>query len=110
MLGFESPHLDVAIIERRWKAKDRVVGECSCPDIRFSKSSVLKNPMADAPHGDANKSKDTSATYLIVLSNEDDPIPYPEDDKFNLVNQIPWEELQQAFNAENITDNFLEKR
>jgi hypothetical protein len=107
--GFESPHLDAAIIERRWKGKDRVVGECSRPDTRLSKSSVLKNPTADAPRGDANKSKDTSATDLIVLSDEDDPVPDPEDDKFNLANQIPREELQQALDAENITDDALER-
>jgi hypothetical protein len=107
--SYESPHLDAAVAQRRWKGKDRVVGECSRPDTRLSKSSVLKNPTADAPRGDANKSKDTSATDLIVLSDEDDPVPDPEDDKFNLANQIPREELQQALDAENITDDALER-
>jgi hypothetical protein len=84
--GSESPHLDIAIIERRRKDKDRVVGECSCPDTRLSKLSVLENSKADAPRGDANKSKNTFATDPIVLSDEDDPIPDPKDDKFNLAN------------------------
>jgi hypothetical protein len=84
--GSESPHLDAAIVERRWKGKDRVVGECSRPDTRLSKSSVLENPKADVPCGNTNKSKDTSAMDPIVLSDEDDPVPDPEDDKFNLAN------------------------
>jgi hypothetical protein len=28
----ESPHLDAAVIERRWKGKDKVVEECSRPN------------------------------------------------------------------------------
>lgn len=39
----ESPYLDAVIVERRWKGKDRVVGDCSCPNTRLSKLSVLEN-------------------------------------------------------------------
>jgi hypothetical protein len=82
----ESPHLNIAIAERRRKGKDRVLGECSRPDTRLSKSSALENPKADAPREDTNKSKDTFATDPIVLSDEDDPIPDLENDKFILAN------------------------
>jgi hypothetical protein len=101
--------MDAAIIEKRRKGKERVVGECSHPNTRLSKSSALENLKADAPPRDANKSKDTSATDPIMLSDEDDLVPDPENDKFNLANQIPREELQQAIDEQNITGEALEQ-
>jgi hypothetical protein len=99
----ESPHFDAAVVEKRWKGKDRVPGECSHPDTRLSKSTLLKNPEADAARSDTTKSKDTFALDPIVQSDEDDLVPDLENDKFNLANQIPCEELLQEMDQQNST-------
>lgn len=54
---------------------------------------MIVNPMVDAAYNYTTKSRDTFASDPIVLSNEDEPIPDPKNDKFNLANQIPREEL-----------------
>jgi hypothetical protein len=54
---------------------------------------MIVNPMADTTNNDTAKSRDTSASDPIVLSDEDEPVPDPENDKFNLANQIPREEI-----------------
>jgi hypothetical protein len=94
--GSQSPEPDAAVAEKRRKGKEHVVGEYSRPDSRLSNSALPKNPKGDAAPNDSKKSKDTSALDPILLSDEDEPIPDPENDKFNLANQIPCEELLQA--------------
>ena len=44
------------------------------------------NPMADVIDNDIAKSRDTSTLDLIMLSDDDEPVPYPKNDKFNLAN------------------------
>jgi hypothetical protein len=65
--------------------------------------------MADAADNDTTKSRDTFASDPIVLSDEDEPIPDPENDKFNLANQIPREEILQAMDEQNITGDASER-
>ena len=38
----------------------------------------------------------TTAADPVVLSDDDDPVPDPEHDKFNLANQVPREVLLEA--------------
>jgi hypothetical protein len=38
-----------------------------------------------------------------VLSDDDDPVPDPEHDKFNLTNQLSREELLEALEEQNVT-------
>ena len=45
----------------------------------------------------------------IVFSDEDDPVPDLENDKFILTNQIPHEELQQAMDEQIINGKALER-
>jgi hypothetical protein len=99
--GSQSPQTDTADAERRRKGKERLVEESSGPDIRLTKNTRIANPISDAPHNDTTKSNDTSALDPIVLSDEDEPVPDPENDKFNLANQIPREELQHAMDEQN---------
>jgi hypothetical protein len=88
--------------ERRQKGKERVA-ECSCLEGRLSKSIVVDNPMANTP----SQKKETSAEDPFVLSDDDDPVPDLEHDKFKLTNQFPHEELLQALDEENVTGDSL---
>jgi hypothetical protein len=65
--------------------------------------------MAYAAHDDTTKSRDTSASDPILLSDEDKPIPDLENDKFNLANQILREELLQEMDEQNITGDASER-
>jgi hypothetical protein len=106
--GSESPEPDAAVAERRRKGKEQVVGEYSRPDSRLSNSTLPENPKGDAAPNDSTKSKDTFALDPILLSDEDEPVPDPENDKFNLANQIPREELLHAMDQQNITGDTSE--
>jgi hypothetical protein len=88
--------------ERRRKENERVM-ECSRLEGRLSKSIFVDNPTANAPTKGAAQKKETSAEDPFVLSDDDDPVPDPEHDKFNLANQLPCEELLQALDEENVT-------
>jgi hypothetical protein len=88
--------------ERIPKGKERVA-ECSRPEGRLSKSITVENPTANAPKVGAPQRKETSAEDPFVLSNDDDLVPDPEHDKFNLANQLPREEFLQALEDQNVT-------
>ena len=88
--------------KRKWKGKERVM-ECSCPDGRLPKSIIVENPTANAPTVGAPQRKETSAEDPFVLSDDDDPIPDLEHDKFNLANQLLRKEFLQALEDQNIT-------
>ena len=47
--------------------------------------------------------KETSTVDPLVLSDEDDPVPDPKHDKFNLANQVPYEVLLEAREKHNAT-------
>jgi hypothetical protein len=97
----QSPQTDIADAERRRKSKERLVEESSGPAIRLTKNTGIANPILDAAHNETTKSNDTSALDPIVLSDEDEPVLDPENDKFNLANQIPREELLHAMDEQN---------
>jgi hypothetical protein len=107
--GSQSPELDAAVAEKRWKGKEQVVGEYSRPDSRLSNSALLENPKGDVAPIDSTKSKDLSALDPILLFDEDEPVPDPENDKFNLANQIPRKELLQTMDQQNITGDTSER-
>ena len=86
LLVSQSPQTDVADVERRWKGKERLVEESSRPDSSLIKCIGTANPIVDAAHNATTKSKHMSASDLVVLSDEDEPILDPENDKFNLAN------------------------
>jgi hypothetical protein len=99
---YEDQQTSAAMAERRQKGKERVA-ECSCLEGRLSKSIVVDNPMANTP----SQKKETSAEDPFVLSDDDDPVPDLEHDKFKLTNQFPHEELLQALDEENVTGDSL---
>ena len=70
--------------------------ECPCPEANLTKSNVVEIPMAKALMEGAPQHKKTSAKDSFLLSDDDDPIPDLEHDKFNLTNQLPHEELLEA--------------
>jgi hypothetical protein len=39
----------------------------------------------------------------FVLSDDDDPVPNPEHDKFNLANQFPRKELLEVLEEQKVT-------
>jgi hypothetical protein len=59
--------------------------------------------MAEAPTEGAPQQKETSVEGPFLLSDDDDPVPDPEHDKFNLANQLPREELLEALKEQDIT-------
>jgi hypothetical protein len=75
------------------------------PEGRLSQLSVLENPTASAPTQGVVQRKETSAADPFVLSDDDEPVPDPEHDKFNLANQFPREELLQALEEQNVTQD-----
>jgi hypothetical protein len=91
-----------AMAERRRKGK-QAVAECPRPEANLAKSNVAKTPMAEAPIEGAPQQKETSAEEPFLLSDDDDPVPDPEHDKFNLANQLPCEELLEALEEQDVT-------
>jgi hypothetical protein len=87
--------------ERRRKEK-QVVAEYSSPKANLAKSNVAESPTAKAPMEGAPQQKETFAKDPFLLSDDDDPVPDPELDKFNLANQLSCEELLEAREEKNI--------
>jgi hypothetical protein len=100
--GYEDEQANVAMAERRRKGKQAVT-ECSRPDANPAKSHVAENPTAKAPTERVLQQNETSAEDPFVLSDDDDPVPDPEHDKFNLANQLPRKELLEAREEQNVT-------
>jgi hypothetical protein len=98
---YEDQQTSAVMAEKRRKGKETVT-ECSHPKGRLSKSIVMDNPMENAPTERVLQKKETSTKDPFVLSNDDDPVPDPEHDKFNLANQFPHEELLQALDEQTI--------
>ena len=99
--------------ERRRKGKQAEM-ECSCWKAKFLESIVAGTQMAEAPTIEAETAeapkakappqhKKMSAADPVVLSDDDDPIPDPEHDNFNLANQVPREVLLEAREKHNTT-------
>jgi hypothetical protein len=88
--------------ERRQKGK-QAVAECPRPEANLAKSNVAKTPETEAPTEKAPQQKATSAEEPFLLSDDDDPVPDPEHDKFNLANELPREELLAALEEEDVT-------
>jgi hypothetical protein len=83
--GYEDEQANAAMVERRRKEK-QAVAECSRPEANPAKSHVAGNPTAKAPTDSALQEKEVSAEDPFVLSDDDDLVPDPEHDKFNLAN------------------------
>ena len=77
--------------------------ECPRLEANLAKSNVAKTPMAKAPTEGVPQQKETSTKDPFLLSDDDDPIPDLEHDKFNLANQLPCEELLEACEEQNVT-------
>jgi hypothetical protein len=88
--------------ERRREGKQAVV-ECPRPEANLAKSNVAKTPTAKAPTEGSLQQKETSAEDPFLLSDDDDPVPDPEHDKFNLANQLPRKELLEAREEKDFT-------
>ena len=58
--------MHAVIVERKWKDKERVIGECSHPETRLFKSSVMDNPKVVAPQEDTTQMKKMFAMDLKV--------------------------------------------
>jgi hypothetical protein len=100
--GYEDEQANAAMAERRRKGK-QAVAECPRPEANLAKSNVVEIPTAKAPTEGAPQQKETSAEDPFLLSDDDDPVPDPEHDKFNLANQLPCEELLEAREEQNVT-------
>jgi hypothetical protein len=60
--------------------------ECPRPEANLTKSNVAEILTAKAPTEGASQQKETSAEDPFLLSDDNDPVPDPEHDKFNLAN------------------------
>ena len=76
--------------------------ECPCPEANLTKSNVAKIATIKAPTKGAPQQKETSAEDPFLLSNDDDPVPNLEHDKFNLANQLSCKELLEAREEQNV--------
>ena len=82
-----------ALAERRRKGKQ--AEDCNEGEgyLWEREAGTGEAPTAQSP---PKQLRETSAADPLVLSDEDDPVPDPEHDKFNLANQVPREVLQEA--------------
>jgi hypothetical protein len=99
--GYEDEQANAAMAERRRKGK-QAIAECPRLEANLTKSNIAETPTAKAPTKDAPQQKETSAEDPFLLSDDDDPVPDPEHDKFNLANQLPREELLEAREEHNV--------
>jgi hypothetical protein len=103
----EDEHEDeqaIAVMAERRRKGKQAVAECPRPEANLAKSNEAKILTAEAPTEGAPQQKETSAEEPFLLSDDDDdPVPDPEYDKFNLANQLPREELLEALEEQDVT-------
>ena len=109
----EDEEAQAAKAKRRRKGT-QAVSESSCKNHKLRKLIVAESQMTEAATPEATtiearteeaplQHKETSAMDPLVLSDEDDLVPNPEHDKFNLANQVLRKVLLEAREKHNTT-------
>ena len=69
-------------------------------EVPTVQAEIAKAPTVEAP---PQHKKKTSAADPVVLSDDDDLVPDPKHNKFNLANQVPCKILLEAREKHNTT-------